>query len=298
MPPLPPLNDMLWGIVYPALAAGCTWAFLGGGWFRRDARWVSSLAVAAAFVLAYRGLLNDVPLEPTVAREWLFWIAAGGALLSPLEALHARLRFPVRIAFLGAALFLLLRRQYANHWEGEGGLAGPFPEVAIALGVGICGWYAVEFLARERPGAGAPLVLWSTATALALCCFWSASGLYAQLAGALAAATGAATVLAWLRPGPWFAGGGAGLAWLLCFGIGLSAHFYAGLDAPDALLLASAPVLALAADLPLLRKQEGARRVLVRLALVALPLALAAVRCSLDYAALDEGGGYGSPSSY
>lgn len=295
---MPPIRDLLWGLGYPALAAGCTWAFLGGGWFRRDARWVSSLAVAAAFVLADIGLFQGPPMEPTAAREWLVWIAFAGALISPLEALHARARFPVRAGFVGALVFLLLRRQYENHWEGEGGLAGPFPEVGIALLLALGGWYAVERIARIRPGAGAPLVLWATASALAVCCLWSSSGSYAQLAGALAAAMGAAVVLSWLRPGAWFAGGGAGLAWLLCFGVGLSAHFYARLDATDALLLASAPFVALLADLLPRDKRESATGTLARLLIVLLPLAAASVRCYQDYAALDQADPYGSPSSY
>lgn len=293
---MPPIRDLLWGIVYPALAAGCTWAFLGGAWFRKDARFVSSLAVAAAFVIAYIGLLDGPPLEPVGAREWLFWIAAGGALVSPLEALQRRGVFLLRLLFLGVLLRLVLERQYVNHWSGEGA-DSPFPDLALCIALGIGGWTAVERLAKRSPGAGAPLGLWAMSAAVAVCSLWSSSGLYAQLAGAVAAAMGAAVVLAWIRPGPWFAGGGAGLAFALLFAIGSAAHYYAQLDTADALLLASAPFAALLADLPPLRKQAGARGTALRLALVLIPLAIAAQRCYADYSAQDETP-YGSPGDY
>ena len=294
---MPPLRDLLWGIVYPALAAGCTWAFLGGGWFRRDARWVSSLAVALAFVIAYVGLLDGPPLEPTSAREWLFWVAAGGALLSPLEALRPRAAGAVRVLFVGGLVWIVLRRQYLNHWAGEGA-DSPFPELVLALGLTLVGWTALERVAKQTPGAGAPLVLWTLAAGLALCSLWSSSGLYAQLAGAVAAAMGAALVLAWLRPGTWFAGGGAGLAWGLLAGIGMAAHFYAQLGTTEVLLLAGAPLCALVPDLPLLRKQSDARRVALRFLLVAVPVALAAQRCYTDYHAQESADPYSDYGGY
>ena len=68
---MPAIRDLLWGIVYPALAAGCTWAFLGGAWFKRDARFVSSLAVAAAFLIGYYGLLGALPtVEPEMSGDF------------------------------------------------------------------------------------------------------------------------------------------------------------------------------------------------------------------------------------
>lgn len=293
---MPAINDLLWGIVYPALAAGCIWAFIGGAWFKQDARWVSSLAVASALVIAYVGLLQGPPLEPVGAREWLFWIAAGGALISPLESLNKRTVFLVRLLFMSGLLALTLHRQYLNHWSGEG-IDGAFPAVAICFAIGIVGWYAVEHMAQRSPGASAPLCLWAMAAGLALCSLWSSTGLYAQLAGSVAGALGAAVVLAWIRPGTWFAGGGAGLAFALLFAIGCAVHYYAQLDTTEALLLATAPFAPLLVDLPPLRKLTGTRGAALRLVLVLIPLAVAAQRCSADYAAQDSGPG-GSPSSY
>ncbi|MCA8981481.1 MAG: hypothetical protein KDC14_15735, partial [Planctomycetes bacterium] len=186
---MPAIRDLLWGIVYPALAAGCTWAFLGGAWFKRDARSVSSLAVAAAFLIGYYGLLGAVPLEPVGARDWLFWIAAGGALISPLESIEKRAVFVVRLSFLGTLLWLVLARQYENHWSEEAG-GSPFPDVALCFALGLAGWAAVERVAKRSPGAASPLSLWAMAAGLALCSLWSSSGLYAQLAGTVAAALG------------------------------------------------------------------------------------------------------------
>jgi len=287
---------LLWGVLYPALAAGCIWAFLGRAWFRKDARFVTSLAVAAAFCIGYAGLLQGAPLEPTGAREWLFWLAAGGALIAPLERLTRRDPFFVRALFVGVLLKFVLERQYVNHWQGAND-SGHFPGLALAVAIGISGWYAVERVARKSPGVGAPLTLWCLATGLALCSLWSSSGLYAQLAGTIAAAMGAACVLAWLRPGTWFAGGGAGLAWALLFGIGLAAHYYSQLSAADALLLAAAPFAGLLADLPGLRQQRPQRRVLLRTVLVLIPIAIACARTHAVYAGLGAEDG-GSPESY
>jgi hypothetical protein len=293
---MPPIRDLLWGIVYPALAAGCTWAFLGGAWFKKDARWVSSAAIAVAFVIAYIGLLQGPPLHPTGAREWLFWIAAGGAAVSPLEKLVRGKAFIVRLAYTGALLWLVLERQHANHWSPDSG-GSPFPDVALCLALALLGWSAVEYMAKRAPGAGVPLAMWAMAAGLALCSLWSSSGLYAQLAGAIAGALGAAVVLAWLRPGTWFAGGGAGVAFVMLFAIGVAAHYYADLDTTSALLLASAPLAALLADLPPLAAKRPAVRVVLRLGLVLIPLALAAQRTYTSYAAHSDGPG-GGPDSY
>jgi len=293
---VPSVSDLLWGIVYPALAAGCIWAFIGGAWFKQDARWVSSLAVATALMIAYVGLLQGPPLEPVGALEWLFWIAAAGALFSPLETLGPRAAVLTRSLFVGGLLVLTLHRQYLNHWSGPD-RESVFPDVAICLAIGLCGWYAVERVAKRSPGSAAPLSLWAMAAALALCSLWSSTGVYAQLSGAVAAALGAAVVLAWIRPGTWFAGGGAGLAFALLFAIGIAVHYYAQLDTTDALLLASAPFAGLLADLPPLRKLTGVRSTALRLALVLIPLAIATQHCYADYAAQDADP-YGSPSSY
>lgn len=293
---MPPIRDLLWGIVYPALAAGCTWAFLGGAWFKRDARWVSSLAVALAFCIAYVGLLAGPPMEPVGAREWMFWLAAGGALISPLETLLPRARFLVRVLYLGALLAMVLDRQHQNHWAGPDS-ASAFPALLTCVAIGLIGWQSLEHAARRSVGSSTPIVLWATAAALALCSLWSSSGLYAQLAGAVAAALGAAVVLSWIRPGTWFAGGGAGLAWALLLGIGIAAHFYAQLGLAEALLLASAPLVARLADCAPLRRDKPLSQHALQLGMVSIPLVIAAGLCYSDYAALDEDP-YGSPDSY
>lgn len=276
-------------VLVPALCAGLV---LGLGWkvwrgreAQVDGRWSSAPALALGYCAAALWLSGPpASFLPGAERapaslDWLFWLVIGGALLFPFEQRVGRWRDLARVAFAVFAIELVLKSQFQGRWEGLSAVAWL---VGLALIYNVL-WAALVWLAARRAGASAPLVAWLTASALAVLAALSGSAKLGQLAAALAAGLGAATLLAWWRPRLSLAGGGAGMVALLLFGLGANAHVYSYTLAVDVLLVASAPLCACLAELPHLRRSKGWARTLMALGLAALPIAIALVRATLAF---------------
>lgn len=287
-----PIELGLAGILLPAVIAGLSLA-LGWRAWRRDSEPSGHAAGAPALALAYLAAHLAVagpPASPLPGSErtpagldWLFWLVALFGLLLTLERPLTR-RGPwwsLALRLVAAALLVggVLRMTFQREWSG-------WTEVAWLSGLALLlavPWTVLEREAREHRGARSALVLWATAASLAIVAVLSGSAKLAQLSGAVAAALGAAVVLAWWRPRVSLAGGGVSLAVLTLFGVGLCAHFYSYTTAADALLVAAGPVMPLAMRLPGLRKLRGGRGTAAALALASLPLAVAVLRAVLAY---------------
>ena len=219
-----PQELLLTGVLAPALAAG---VLLGLGWrvWRRedadsDGRWSGAPALAIAFLLTFYllsgmpvSLLPDSPRTPT-GLDWLAWLAVPAIFLLPLEQKLGRWKHLLRGVVAVAMVRLVLNTAFESTFEADVGrrwLAG-----LSALYMLI--WAALTRVCGQRTGASSPLVLWTMAAGLAVLAALTGSAKIGQLGGALAAALGAATVLAWCRPRLTLAGGGVGLALLLLFG--------------------------------------------------------------------------------
>ena len=284
-----PIQTGLTGVLLPAVLSGL---LLAVGWrvWKRDAegvdgRWSGSLALAAAFLATYlaiagapSGILPGSDRTPT-GLDWLFVLAAGAAVLfaHPDPVLWRRLG--VRLAVSGLTVWLVLKNAFANQLAGDAAIAWFLGLAALLLIV----WTAADLRARRRSGASSPLVWWATAATLAGVAGLSGSLKLAQLSGAVAAALGAAVVLAWWRPRLSLAGGGVALASILLFGLGLNAHFFSYTTGLDVLLIAVAPLAPFLRVLPFLNRLEGKKRTLVELALAGIPLAVALARAGLAY---------------
>ena len=203
------------------------------------------LALGAAVATAHAALLGMPRFPPGYAVAWLFWVALGASCAGLLELAWrapAWARLTLRLALAGLLLVVLLRQPYlAQTWSlGEGvayfaGLA--MVTVASWTALGCCG----EHLAGRRHAllltalaAGAAAVLGVTGTAS-----------LALLAGALAATCAPAIVLGRQARGA-LASDGTTTFTLVLAALLVEGYFYSDAPAPSVLLLAGAPLAALA----------------------------------------------------
>jgi len=284
-----PVEATLTGVLLPAVISGLVLA-LGWRIWSREPRgsgaYAGALAIALAYLAAFAAIVGSpASLLPGSERtpsglDWLFWLVALFALGFAFEARCPRRWIVVPRAVAGALLVEgVLRNTFRREWSGLTDVAWLLGLVALLL----VPWWSLERLARKRPGASAPLVLWASAASLAGVAGLSGSVKLAQLSGAVAAALGAAVVLSWWRPRVSLSGGGVAVALLVLFGLGLNAHFYSYTTATDVLLLAAGPVMPLLMSLPGLPRLAGGRAAWVTLGLAAVPLGIALVRALLAY---------------
>jgi hypothetical protein len=188
--------------------------------------------------LGFRGW----PAPGADVQNWPPWIAfAAGLLTLCARCAHGPILFrtATRLALTGVAGWLLLRPQLAG---------ASAPETAAWIAGVALAWTVLVLLWERAHAAAAPLVSLGALTALAGC---SAASLllfdcmtYAQFAGILTAALGAALVLGWWRPG-WLAQAGtAGVVAFVLPTLWLLGHRYADLP------LWALPLLALAGLVP------------------------------------------------
>lgn len=246
------------------LGAGRRGAGSGG---RLRARWMGALGVAIGFLAGYVGLLKQVPpLPPHDASAALFHVVAAAGLLAWFDAggpVAVRLAVRALVSVGAPALYL---KNLVRNWEGAELLQqlGPIALVTFVL------WTGMDALARRRPGAAVPLSLWLGATGLSAGLLWTGAAVNAQLAGTLAAVLGAATVAGWMRSSASLAGGAAGVAAVALTTLAAGGVHLSELPAWSALAFALAPLLAWLVPES---EQHPARAVVLRLALVAVPVA-------------------------
>lgn len=290
--------ELVWkGVLVPALLAGVVLAVGWKAWRSKaegcDGRWSGALALGAAFFSAFvlqsgmpASLMPDSSRTPT-GLDWLAWLVIPAALLLPLESrlpLESKLgrwRHAWRGVVAVVVIRLVLRNAFENIWEESEGRIWLAGLVVLYL----LWWALLASVAESRSGATSPLVLWTIATGLAVLSALTGSARIAQLSGALAAGLGAATVISWRRPDLSLSGGATGMAVLLLFGLGMNAHVFSYTETPEILLLAAAPFMTLFAAWKPLRLERPALRVLVVMALTALPIAIAITRAALAFVA-------------
>lgn len=244
-------------------------------------------AVAAGLALGYlvgQGLRFGWPAlselaswPPRLAREGrlrMFWLVGATLLLGLAEAggraRAATLAGRVALALAVPAWFLLnvLERSEAG---------------AIAARVGGCGaallaaWIALDRLAARRAGPTVPIAIWMSASAASVGLIIASNAVVAELAGCLAAAVAPPLLLSLRRDDLLLARGAAGvavvvLACLLMQGVLLTSP---GMPILAGLLLLFAPAAAWIGALGPLARLNGAKRIAVELAAVALCCAAA-----------------------
>ena len=265
----------LYCILVPALLAGIIWGLAWRMWKRRaeaadGAGYWGALAVAAAFAGCY-GLLDGWPgMPPLLAEGWLPFAAGAAVLVALLAHLIKRGRALLWLALFVAAEFVLTARPRGSWpmwvtamWLVGGGLGS----VVVLL--------SINRFAEKQRGTALALALWiwtaGTGVALAL----TGSLKYAQFAASVSAAMGAGVVAAWINPKISFARGAVETLALLTLGLLLCGYLYSDLPASPALLLAVAPLSLWLAECQCVEKLAAWQRAAIRLALMALPVAVA-----------------------
>jgi hypothetical protein len=262
----------------PSAAMGAAVAaallFVLARWWRRSSRCAGAIAIGAGYIAGH-GLVTDwSPFPPRSATHWLFWFAVIGVIAAAVDALvwpKGVIRLVTWAILSTIACRLILQPKFSYAWSAAEGWLWVF---ALALGV-LALTFCFDVIER-RPFGPATLFSVTTVVGAGTCLALMLSGslLLGELASVLTAiaATCFLLIIAVTRHFP--RSGAAIPLSLVCAGLWLSGFFYAELPAASALLLALAPVGAL---LPLGKEISPWRVVPFRIALVAVPVALAVV---------------------
>lgn len=261
--------------------------------------WGGAAAVALGVVSAYLVVLGWPPIPPRAAHEWLLVIAVVAGLAGIADA---RLRFPaagawgVRLVLSGASLALLLRSMWQHHWEST------FEKLTWVVGLWLAlvvHWSLLEWVARSSRGPATWLAITIVAIAQSVTLGLSGSLLLAQLCGGVVAAMGVGFMYSVGGRAGTLSRGATPVLSLVPAGLLVCGHFYAELDAINAVLLAAAPFTV---SLALLLSRFSTRRwswplgFFARGAIVVLagatPAVWAAIRAALAYAPDDPYGAY------
>jgi hypothetical protein len=230
------------------------------------------------------GALFEVPPWPFAARtlsgpDWLLWIALASGPLLLFDARLGRFAPAARVLIGSGVIAMVLQAMARHHWE-------TMVTVVWFAGLGLLlfvAWLAAARLGRRRSGATLPLVLLVTATGLAVSAGLTGSAKLGQVTGILCAGLGATGLLAWWRPGFRLTTGDVTHTIVILFGLGLSAFFFSGLPAVDALLIASAPAAAWLGERPALGLRTPAQRTALRVLAAAVPVAIAVTHAALAF---------------
>jgi hypothetical protein len=202
-------SAIAFGILIPAVVAGIV-LLVAARRARPDPSqpqpFLGALAFGAAWLAAAAGLAGVPPWpggDTTIPfTGWVFWMVALAVVVAPLRALPP---FPHIASSAYFALFSILPYQLIR--EPSPGAStlrvSGFASVLLVYAL----WSANERLVRRRPGPSVPLALWAACAGTAAMCIANRSALQAQLVGALAAALGAAVVVALIVRGAHLATG-------------------------------------------------------------------------------------------
>ncbi|MFB6264587.1 MAG: hypothetical protein ABEL76_13325 [Bradymonadaceae bacterium] len=258
------------GVLLPAVVAG---TLLAAVWFSRIGRevlggeWASPLALGLATVAAFWGINGRPESYPTVAAAAIV-LGLIETVLSERRELHWILRF----GLFAALPFFLVGFMYEHHWSGRAAAGW----TVGFLGVSLAATGVLDRVDRIRSGMTLPVALTVLATGASIGLLSAGTARVASVAGGLAAACGAAAVVAWWRGDFSFGTGGA-----TCF-VGLYTPlllygYFSISDPPltSGIVLASAPQVLWLVVLTPLSRVEGWKSVVVDAMLTAIPAGVA-----------------------
>lgn len=286
-------KQTLWGGLYPALIVAFSAFIAAGGWRRQQAPaehagWGSALGFGAAYLLAHfhtTHLPFPPPLVPGDALNWLVYITLAGVLLGFIEAFfpkNIQLIWVLRLVTTLGALWLTLGFMAEHYWSAA--------QTVVWLGA-LCVWamLTIETLdrtAQHLAGGTLPLSMLLIAGAAGVVLIKTGNAKVGLLMGALMAASLGALLMAWYKPQFRLAHGGATVFGLI-FAILLSFGYFSSADIPGfaqvfdhpqtlaTLLVAGAPLMLWLGRLDAIERLPPALGVLLRAALVLIPLAAA-----------------------
>lgn len=265
-------------ILLPAVLAGLCLLVAWRMWRRRnlakDGHWGGAAAIALGYFSGHLALVSWPAFPPAKAVDWLAYLAIVAGFTGIAQRYWAKRWYsawPVRL-LLSALFAVLILRGYLEHtWartEGILWIAG------LVLAMSAL-WDTLERLASKRTGASLPLSLCMLCACAAGALGMSGSALLGQLMGALAAACGAAVVLAWWAPGLSLKSGTMAAFVPIYSGLLIQAYFYSELPVLSAVLLYAAPYVLWYGERRNIYFMKPTKAAVVRLMLVGVPLAIA-----------------------
>lgn len=266
---------VLLGVLLPALLCGVSLLLLGrlGEDRRRSMGLATAIGLAAGYGAGQWIIIGWPDFPPIDVTHWLPYFAIAAAIIGIRESVwdsSAPLRWGIRALFCLAVVWLLLRPFLQNQWTAFQGALWLFGLGAFSLLL----FWLLERLSEGTPSVAQPLVLIILASASSIVLVLSYSASLGQLAGCLAAALGAMTVLSFLISGVRLAPGGVPVVTALLTGLWVCGYFYASIPASSGLLLGASP----AADwigLRLSQQRPGWQSALIRAVAVSIPCVLA-----------------------
>jgi hypothetical protein len=239
---VPTLAELLGGVGAPAAVAGVllVLARLLG----RRAQG-AALAIGGAYVAAHLALRGWRGWEPRESTDWVL-VCAAGATLAGILGLTRVGPTGLRLALRGLCALLVAWAVAGRVVARREGASAALGELALPALAAALVWSLLEsrrYAGGERPTPVAPCLLMVVATCAALAIGLSGSRLLAQLAGAVAAALGAAFVVTRVGLAPALLPGAAAPVVATLFALVLAAVSHARLPLGCALLLAAAAVV-------------------------------------------------------
>jgi hypothetical protein len=283
-------RDILWGIAAPAVLAGVF--FFGAALFlkrllKADAVFQSSSAVPLGLglpvLLAFGMLIGWPDFPPRDTLQRFFYLVSATTLIGLLESvLSTRAIFRQMQALFfasGTLVPLMVLWSQLSFKSVEGSSTSSTQSwvwvFGVGLGIGVL-TLLNDFLARKTPGVQYPFCWWLVTAGTAGALLISASAKGFQLAGALAAALGAAVIAGLIWKENFELSRGAARVFVFALtGLLLFGNQFAKLPTTSAILLAIAPLFAGVGELALLKACKPWQVTLIRLIACAVPVGIA-----------------------
>jgi len=236
--------------------------------------WVAALALGGGFIAGLLVVLGGWPGWPPRER-WMWLLPIASAAI----AAGIVMGFVGRGALVRAIIAVFLSAAIAWMIQPLPAVEAPWRVRAIAGAGVLLWWIALEPLAQHRAGALLPAALCITFAGLSMIILEARFANLSLATSAAAAALGAITFVALLQRRLSFAHGGTLVAAALLVSISVVGWMYrargASVTALHFILIGAAPLMLWLGELPIVRRRAAGQATLIRLALVAGPVAAA-----------------------
>ncbi len=251
-------------VIIPALVAGLVWLLAGQLWKRPAAPslvYGGAVAMAISFFAGHVALVGQPPFPPTTAIHSLVYAALIVGVVGSAESIwrsHWAPRWGIRLVLACGAAWWQFTSLAEHSWN-TGQTIGWLTTITLTICIA---WDALDSFANRHTGFATPLLMWGFACATSIALVFGASAMMGQLAGCVAAACGAAIVLAlWSRALP-LDRGAVGVFVVILLGLLWQGYFFAALPLTSTALLIAAPVAIFTLDARMPERIVSAKRMI------------------------------------
>ncbi len=279
----------------PAVIAAVLMLLLGRMWKagERDVGWAAALALGVGTGASYVLIKGWPEVPPLGSTQVVPYVAVAAGLVGAVSARWLRAWWMQWLGAIGvgfAAIWMMTRSFREHTWESTEATYWLTGLTAVIAGL----WLCLRGQAMRWPGRSFVVTYGMFVAVMSGVLVLSGTASYGQLAGGLAAALGGVfLVTLWRKEARWFDGAVTVLAVMI--GHLLASGYLTALDFKwyVAMMVLAGPVLGFASELTFLRRRTGWLGFAIRMGLVVVPVAAAAVVAKLTEAADTYGyGGY------